>query len=65
MTLKTFRVWTHYDTGIGQTIEARDEEDAINKAQDNIERGDFSKQILGNLVQGETNVTIEITKKKQ
>jgi uncharacterized membrane protein len=50
-----FRVWTHYDTGIQQTIEARDEEEAINKAEENLERKSFAKQLRDNLQQGETN----------
>ena len=64
MTLKKYRVWTHFDTGVGQTIEARDEDEAIRKAGESMEREDFSEQIKDNLVMGETNIVREINATK-
>lgn len=53
--LKTYRVWTHYDTGVQQRIKASSEDKAAEKAEENLDSKDFNKQLMSNLQRGETD----------
>ena len=47
-------IWTHFDTGISQTIEAKNEDEAIEKAEENLESVEFKSQLLSNLQKGKS-----------
>jgi len=53
---KKYKVWTHLDTGVEQTIRAEDETTAIEKAIAILENKDFSEQIKNNMQVGETYI---------
>lgn len=57
--MKKYKVWTHIDTGIGQTIGANNEDEAIEKAKNKIANemnNEFDLQIKNNLEQGKTEI---------
>jgi len=55
--LKTFKVWTHIDSGILQTVMAQDEESALEKAKGvHMSHEDFLKQLNDNAQFGESNI---------
>jgi hypothetical protein len=61
--MKRMRVWTHYDTGIEVVVNAKDDRDALEKAEFATSMMDdkkFNKQIADNLQAGDMDI-IETT----
>ena len=55
-----YRVWTHFDTGYSQVVEAKDEDEACEIAKRRLECDelpDFDEQYHSNLQYGETYVS--------
>jgi len=56
--MKTYKIWTHLDTGIMQEIKANSESEALELAEENISilNKNMKKQIFDNLQTGESDI---------
>jgi len=57
--MKKYKVWRHYDTGVAVIVTAKNEDEAMEKAEEMIENmppGEFNKQIYHNLQAGELDI---------
>jgi hypothetical protein len=59
MKKKKYKVWTHYDTGIMQTIEAESELEALAIAEERLEQDEFTDQLLLSMERGKTEIVRE------